>query len=139
MKSSLNKKQLKATIKECVREVIFEEGIISSLVSEIAAGFVRANLLEAKQTEKPTLTEKVLERKQKPQKERETYKQNKKRITETLTKMYGGIDLFEGTTPAPEQTSGPAGAGQLSSVDPNDSGVDISSIPGMNNWKHLVK
>jgi hypothetical protein len=139
MKSSLNKKQLKSVIKECVREVMFEEGVISSLVSEIAAGFAKANLLEVKQEQEPSLTERVLENKQEPKKERTAYKQNKKRITETLTKMYGGVDLFEGTTPAPAQASGPGSAGSLSNIDPNDSGVDISSIPGMNNWKHLVK
>ena len=41
-----------------------------------------------------------------------------------------------------EQDAAPAsggGQGALSGVDPSDRGVDISSIPGMNNWKHLIK
>ena len=117
---------------------MFEEGVISSLVSEIAAGFVKANLLESGRRSEPSLTERVLEKKHQPKKEKGAYKQNKKRISETLNKMYGGIDLFEGTTPAPAPTGGNR-PGALANIDPSDSGVDISSIPGMNNWKHLVK
>lgn len=139
MTSSINKKELKDLIKECVKEVIFEEGIVSDLVSEIAAGFVKANLLENRTAQpRQTTTEKVLERREQPPRERETFKQNKKRMTESLNKMFGGVDLFEGTTPAPAPASG-GGQGALSGVDPSDRGVDISSIPGMNNWKHLIK
>jgi len=133
------KKILKPLIKECVKEVIFEEGIVSDLVSEIAAGFVKANLLESKTAQpRRTTTEKVMERRQEPPREREAYEQNKKRMTESLNKMFGGVDLFEGTTPAPAPTSG-GGQGPLSGVEPGDKGVDISNIPGMNNWKHLIK
>jgi len=139
MTSSMNRKELKKIIKECVKEVIFEEGIVSDLVSEIAAGFVKANLLESKTAQpRRTTTEKVMERRQEPPGEREAYKQNKKRMTESLNKMFGGVDLFEGTTPAPAPTSG-GGQGALSGVEPGDKGVDISNIPGMNNWKHLIK
>jgi len=139
MTSSMNRKELKKIIKECVKEVIFEEGIVSDLVSEIAAGFVKANLLESKTAQpRRTTTEKVMERRQEPPREREAYEQNKKRMTESLNKMFGGVDLFEGTTPAPAPTSG-GGQGPLSGVEPGDKGVDISNIPGMNNWKHLIK
>jgi hypothetical protein len=139
MTSSMNRKELKKIIKECVKEVIFEEGIVSDLVSEIDAGFVKANLLESKTAQpRRTTTEKVMERRQEPPREREAYKENKKRMTESLNKMFGGVDLFEGTTPAPAPTSG-GGQGALSGVEPGDKGVDISNIPGMNNWKHLIK
>jgi uncharacterized protein (DUF362 family) len=146
MKSLTNKKDLKNLVKECVKEVLFEEGIISNLVSEIAAGFVKANLLEAKQptvTNTPkhnVVTERVMERvsKQKKQpKERKAFSENKKKMTEILKSNFGGVDLFEGTTPAPESKT--KGAGTLTGVNPNDPGVDISSIPGMNSWKHLIK
>ena len=78
MKSSASRKDLKSLVKECVREVMFEEGMISDLVSEIAGGFAKANLLEVNQS-------------------------------------------------------------PLTGIAPNDSGIDISAIPGMNNWKHLIK
>jgi hypothetical protein len=137
MKSSVSRKDLKNLVKECVREVMFEEGMISDLVSEIAAGFAKANLLEVKQPTKPGLTERVVEQKQRPKVERKAYTENKKNLTEVLKKNFGGVDLFEGTTPAPAAESG--GQGALANVSSNDSGVDISAIPGMNNWKHLIK
>jgi flagellin-like hook-associated protein FlgL len=40
---------------------------------------------------------------------------------------YNGVNLFEGTTPAPAQSSG-QGQGALDGVAPNDPGVDISKL-----------
>lgn len=114
------KQVLKPLIKECIREVIFEEGALSSVVSEVVKGMGQP-IVETKQTF-PT--------KQKPQ--YETDEQAKARLQERRKKMmeaigadaYNGVNLFEGTTAAPNtETQGP-----LSGVDPRDSGVDISSI-----------
>ena len=138
----MKKAELKKIIKECVKEVIFEEGLVSDLISEVAAGFVKANLLENRgsaSSSKKTTTQKVMERKSSPPRERESYKQNKKRMTESLSKVFGDVDLFEGTTPAPAQASAGSSQSPMAGVDPRDRGVDISSIPGMNNWKHLIK
>lgn len=139
MKSLSSKSELKSLVKECVREVLFEEGIVSDLVSEIAAGFVKANLLEnrASQPRQSSVTERVIERKREPVVERQNFVENKNKVSQTLKKMYGGVDLFEGTTPAPAQTSGNTQS-PLSGVDPNDRGVDISNIPGMNVWRKLI-
>jgi|2_EtaG_2_1085320.scaffolds.fasta_scaffold27163_3 hypothetical protein len=139
MKSSVSRKDLKNLVKECVREVMFEEGMISDLVSEIAAGFAKANLLEVRQPSSAALTEKVIKAKPSPKVERQAYTENKKNLTEVLKKNFGGVDLFEGTTPAPAGTSKSNGQSVLAGVASNDSGVDISAIPGMNNWKHLIK
>ena len=55
---------------------------------------------------------------------------------------FGGVDLFEGTTPLkkagnPESTNTPSSA--LEGVDPNDSGVDISTLfSGVDVWKKLI-
>ena len=97
MKSSASKKDLKSLVKECVREIMFEEGMISDLVSEIAGGFAKANLLEVKQPTGHNLTERVVERKQAPKVEKKAYTENKRNLTEVLKKNFGGIDLFEGT------------------------------------------
>lgn len=133
-----NKSELKSVIKECIREVIFEEGIVSDLVSEIAAGFVKANLLESRNNQpKQTTTERVIERKREPIVEKQSFVENKNKISETLRKMYGGVDLFEGTTPAPAPTSGNNNS-PMAGVDPSDKGVDISNIPGMKNWRKLI-
>ena len=48
---------------------------------------------------------------------------------------YGGVDLFEGTTPIREASSPHS---PLSDQDPSDSGVDITNIPGMGNWNKLL-
>jgi len=49
---------------------------------------------------------------------------------------FNGVDLFEGTTPAPAQTE--QGKGALSGVDPRDPGVDISSFASIGTWKKLA-
>jgi len=134
----MNKKELKQVlkplIKECIREVIFEEGALSSVVSEVVKGMGQP-IVETKQ-KFPT--------KQKPQ--YETDDQAKARLDEKKKHMmnaigfdaYNGVDLFEGTTPAPAQ--GQASQGALSGVDPNDAGVDISSIMSKSSaiWSKMV-
>jgi hypothetical protein len=134
----MNKKELKHVlkplIKECIREVIFEEGALSSVVSEVVKGMGQP-IVETKQRF-PT--------KQKPQ--YETDEQAKARLDEKKKHMmnaigidaYNGVDLFEGTTPAPAQ--GQASHGALSGVDPNDAGVDISSIMNKSSaiWSKMV-
>ena len=124
MKKDELKKMLKPLIKECIKEVIFEDGTLSSIVSEVAKGMGQQTLVETKQRF-PT--------KQKPQ--YETDEQAKIRLDEKRSKMmdavgaeaYNGVNLFEGTTPAPAPT-GDSGQGPLSGVDPKDAGVDISSV-----------
>jgi hypothetical protein len=117
------KKVLKPLIKECIREVIFEEGALSSVVSEVVKGMGQP-IVEAKQ---PFPT------KQQPR--YETDDQANTRLQEKRKKMmeavggdaYNGVNLFEGTTPAPAATGG-GQQGPLSGMDPNDAGVDISSL-----------
>ena len=53
-----------------------------------------------------------------------------------LADAFNGVDLFEGTTPAPAQTE--QGKGALSGVDPRDPGVDISSFASIGTWKKLA-
>ena len=134
----MNKKELKQVlkplIKECIREVIFEEGALSSVVSEVVKGMGQP-IVETKQRF-PT--------KQKPQ--YETDEQAKARLDEKKKHMmnaigidaYNGVNLFEGTTPAPAQ--GQASHGALSGVEPDDAGVDISSIMNKSSaiWSKMV-
>ena len=134
MKKEELKKVLKPLIKECIREVIFEEGALSSVVSEVVKGMGQP-LVENKQSF-PT----------KKQPQYETDEQAKARLDEQRKKMmdaiggdaYNGVNLFEGTTPAPAQ--GQASHGALSGVDPDDAGVDISSIMNKSSaiWSKMV-
>ncbi len=130
------KKVLKPLIKECIKEVIFEDGTLSSIVSEVVQGMGQQTLVETKQK---------FPIKQKPQ--YETNEQAKARLDAKRKKMmeavgsdaYNGVNLFEGTTPAPAPTND-NGQGPLSGVAPNDPGVDISSVMGKSAaiWSKMV-
>lgn len=113
---------LKPLIKECIKEVIFEEGTLSTIISEVVQG-VGQPIAEAKQR---------FPKKQKPQYESDEQarirlnKQRKKIMEAVGGEAYNGVNLFEGTTPT--QAENQSGQGALSGVDPRDPGVDISSI-----------
>jgi len=66
-----------------------------------------------------------------------------RKIEETKTKLmgaigkdsYGGVNIFEGTTPmAPDNGSS---SGALKDTDPSDSGVDIAALTNPN-WGKLI-
>ena len=124
MKKTELKKMLKPLIKECIKEVIFEDGTLSSIITEVMKG-VGQPIVEQKQSA-PT--------KNKPQKE--TEEQARSRLNESRQKMmdaiggdaYNGVNLFEGTTPSTVPPSQASGYRALEGVDPNDPGVDISSV-----------
>ena len=112
------KKILKPLIKECIKEVLFEEeGALSHVIKEVAAGLSgKQQITEAKYDKQPT-----------PRKSNQQIKQRKKQLLDAIGKdAYGGVDLFEGTTPAPAPSS--TGQGPLSGVDNNDPGVDITNL-----------
>ena len=128
------KKILKPLIKECIKEVIFEDGTLSSIISEVVKG-VGEPIVETKQR---------FPKKQQPQ--YETDEQAKARLNKQRKKMmdtigkdaYNGVNLFEGTTPAPAPQE--SGRSALSDVDPNDPGVDISSFMGKSSliWNKMA-
>ena len=128
------KQMLKPLIKECIKEVIFEEGTLSTIISEVVQG-VGQPIVETKQR---------FPKKQKPQ--YETDEQARARLNKQRKKMmdaiggdaYNGVNLFEGTTPAPTQSE--SGQGALSGVDPRDPGVDISSVMGKSSaiWSKMA-
>lgn len=135
MKKSELKKILKPLIKECIREVIFEEGALSTIISEVVRGTTGS---------KPILENRVpksnkLQQEQK-RKIMEEQKQKRKKMLDSIGKdAYNGVNLFEGTTPAPAPAT-TQGQGPLDGVAPNDPGVDISSIfsgQSSNIWKKL--
>ena len=128
------KQMLKPLIKECIKEVIFEEGTLSTIISEVVQG-VGQPIVETKQR---------VPKKQQPQ--YETDEQAKARLNAKRKKMmdaiggdaYNGVNLFEGTTPAPAPQE--SGKGALSDVDPTDPGVDISSFMGKSSviWQKMA-
>jgi hypothetical protein len=149
MKQSELKKVLKPLIKECIKEVIFEEGVLSGIISEVVKGtspVLHANqrmekLDELSQATQDTGGYPELERK------KELEKKAKIKLQETRKKMLdaigmdsvNGVNIFEGTEPlkkggVPGSTSP---SSPLQSYQPEDAGVDISSIFN-SRWKDMV-
>jgi flagellin-like hook-associated protein FlgL len=142
MKKTQLKQVLKPLIKECIKEVIFEEGVLSNIVSEVAQGMRGSTIVESQSKNAPSM-------KRNDNRAREEQQQQiKEKMRETRKKMldaigqdsYNGVDLFEGTTPTPSPAKTQQGD-PLGGVDPNDSGVDISSMFGgtSHNWAQLIK
>ena len=129
----MKKSELKSIIKECVKEILFEEGVLSSLVAEVAVGITRAqgNLVEAKQPQQDVAA--LQEAKE------EEIESRRRRMLETKRKMLDAMGnqkmakVFEGTEPLREGgTPGRTSPhGPMSGKDPNDAGVDISGLFGL--------
>ena len=118
-------------IKECIKEVIFEEGVLSSIVAEVVGGMGRPTLVESAPPQ-PTQNE---DREVRLQEQHAVAQRQKNDLLAAINKdAYGGVDLFEGTTPLSSGwsvSSAPQAQGPLSDLDPSDPGVDISGILGM--------
>ena len=133
MKKNELKKMLKPLIKECIKEVIFEEGALSTIISEVMKGTSGSQQIVETKTQQPKQNFARQERKLQEAKER------KRKLLDSIgTDAYNGVNLFEGTTPAPAQKQ--QGQGALDGVAPGDPGVDISSIfsgHSANIWQKL--
>ena len=123
MKKNELKKILKPLIKECIKEVIFEEGALSTIISEVVKG--TSGSQQIVETKQPKQTRQNFENRERKLKE---VKARKRKLLDSIGKdAYNGVDLFEGTTPAPTPRTN-QGQGPLDDVAPGDPGVDISNI-----------
>ena len=144
MKKSEFKTLLKPIIKECIKEVIFEEGVLSNIVLEVAQGLGRTTLTEAPQPTQHTLKDDAVSGVMAEQRRAARAEQKQKLLSAINTDAYGGVNVFEDTTPL---SSGGSVSnktetqGALSGVDPADPGVDISGIVGLagNRWSAHLK
>ena len=129
---------MRPVIKECIHEILLEEGILSNIVSEVAKGL---------QTN--TITESVQQTQQPPQpapsalnvKPNKNLVEHRKKLLDAINKdAYNGVDLFEDTTPFSNyETKDRTPSGGPDLGDPRDAGVDISSVMGMSSeiWKRM--
>ena len=128
----MKRSELKAMIKECVKEALFEEGVLSEIIAEVAFGLTKAQniMLEQQTPQKPNpqIQQKLNEKREEEQ---------RKKLLETKRKMLDAIggermaNVFEGTEPLrsggqPGKSASPHGP--MAGRDPNDSGVDISGL-----------
>ena len=125
------KKILKPLIKQCIKEVIFEDGTLSNIISEVARGLGSTPVITEAQPPKSNTMNLESENEAKTRLER------KKRMLDAIGRdAYNGVDLFEGTKPATPQQE--QGKGALSGIAPRDPGVDISKFASSGMWKKLA-
>jgi len=132
MKKSELKAIIKPLVKECINDLLIEEGLLSKVISEVVSGLGTRETIVEQKVERTDNREEV-----------------KRKLQETRNKLrsaigkdaYGGVNVFEGTEPlksggSPGNASSPSSP--MSNMDPNDPGVDISGLMNQN-WKRLVK
>ena len=130
MKKSDLKQLIKPVVKECIHEVLLEEGLLSNVVSEVVKGMHAAPLVESTRAPQKAVANKNNEARTKMAEHR------KKMLDAVGRGSYNGVDLFEGTTPMSNSEPKP---GQTDLGAPGDAGVDISSIVGDASkiWQHM--
>ena len=136
------RKVLKPLIKECIKEVIFEEGTLSTIISEVVTGLDKPMVVEAKKPRQQFETDE--QAKERLEKRRLMETEKRKKLLDSIGgEAYNGVNLFEGTEPlqsAGSPSSAPSAQGPLSGVDARDPGVDISGLFGQKSstiWKKL--
>ncbi len=134
MDKSELKKILKPLMKECVREVLMEHGLMKLMAESVNP-----------QQETNTQQKKQQVAQEKPKQNSET-EQYRKTMLESIGKsgyLNNQFDPFSGTKPLTESQAASTGpAGRSSNIDPavlDDPGIDISGFMGnKNTWKALI-
>jgi hypothetical protein len=133
MKKNQLKQLIKPIVKECIQEVLIEEGLLTEVVSQVTAGLTKQPIVENKQKKRnDSLFNEDLQMQRKSREANKKLQEHRKKLLDSIGgDAYNGVDLFEGTEPmresaAPGATNRPSVLGD----DPTDAGVDISSIMG---------
>jgi hypothetical protein len=135
MKKADLKRLIKPVVKECIHEVLLEEGLLSNVVAEVARGMQGNLIVEKQQRQSKTSNDRSMARKS--NESRIKLQEHRKQLMDSVGKdAYNGVNLFEGTDPLSKQQP-QEGAPDLGH--PNDAGVDISSILGHSSeiWKAI--
>jgi hypothetical protein len=137
MKKTELKKLLKPLIKECVKEAILEEGVLTGIVKEVALG-MNGVITESVSAAPPTdpAMARVAQNAFGKEKRAKLREHKNKLMSAIGESSYNGVNLFEGTTPVPGESSSQQMAAPLSGQAPSDPGVDITSLFGAvsTNW-----
>ena len=138
MKKSEFKKLIKPIVQECIKESLLEDGLISGIIAEVVKGMSSQTIVEAKAPEPKVDPVKERMKANAFSKEQSgKLREHKRKLMSAIGgDAYNGVNLFEGTTPAPAQGSPTAQASPMSGQAPADPGVDISNLFGSvgKNW-----
>lgn len=127
------KKAIKPVVKECIQEVLIEEGLLTEVVSQITAGLAKQPIVENRQKKtNDNLFNEDLQMQRKSREANKKLQEHRKKLLDSIGHdAYNGVDLFEGTEPlSNSSTSGAASGSDVLGDNPNDAGVDISSLLG---------
>ena len=132
MKKTQLKQLIKPLVKECIHEVLIEEGLLSNVVAEVAKGMQGNLVTEAKQVASDLPNNNIdRQRASKTKDARRKINEHRAKLLKAVNSdAYNGIDLFEGTTPMSSYESAAPKAGSVDLGNPADAGVDISSLMG---------
>jgi len=131
MNKSDLKKLIKPLVKECINEVLIEEGLLSNVVSEVARGLQGNVVTEQNTKQEEHIFNENLQIRQQTGETRQKLQQYRQELMDSIgSDAYNGVNLFEGTEPMTQhEASGPQ-AGNIDLGNSADSGVDISSLVG---------
>jgi hypothetical protein len=137
MKKTEFKQLIKPIVQECIRESLTEGGLISGIITEVVKGMNPTAPVIEEQVSRQDPAEERMRRNAFSPEQTEKLKERRSQLMKAIGKdAYNGMNLFEGTTPAPSQASPEAQARPLSGQAPGDAGVDISNLFGSvgRNW-----
>ena len=127
MKKSDLKQLIKPLVKECIHEVLIEEGHLASIVTEVAKGMQGELIVETRQKPSDKLFNNELHVKRKAEDSRNKLTEHRKKLMDSIgADAYNGVNVFEGIEPAAAEPK----QGSVDLGNPRDAGVDISSLVG---------
>lgn len=152
MKVQEFKKIFKPIIKECIKEVLLEEGVLSTIIRESIRSVTPFLLKEQNKKEisnsDDNITQLKIEKKQNNYNYSKEQNNNLNEVKKTLMKSIGGdsyknLDLFENTKPLSDSQNlnnkENISSNPLRGIDPNDSGVDVEKLFDMNLMSNFLK
>lgn len=134
MNSREFKKILKPLIEQTVKEVLLQEGVLSTVISEVVKG-VQPTLVESRAQNEAIERQKAAEQRMMLEEKKRKDIENRKKIINAAG--FNNVDIFKGTEEIiPEGNQ----HGALSGMHPKDAGVDISAIQKLSNgkWRALA-
>jgi len=137
MKKTEFKKLIKPLVQECIHESLMEDGLISGIIAEVVRGMASATAVLEESTPQPDPAAERMRRNAFSEQQTEKLQERRTKLMAAVGgNAYNGVNLFEGTTPAPAQASPQQQASPLSGQSPGDAGVDITNLFGSvgRNW-----
>jgi hypothetical protein len=131
MKKSEFKKLIKPIVSECIKESLMEDGLISGIIAEVVRGMSAPQPIVEAAAPKTDPTVERMKRNAFSEEQSGKLKEHRAKLMSAIGgEAYNGVNLFEGTTPAPAQGSPNQQANPMSGQSPTDAGVDIGNLFG---------